>query len=175
MQPWWEDSTFFKTLQNLSNPKLLKKKKIKSLCAALWVTESLLKTSDSLYSSPFKETSIWEVYIIRFLISKGVGMSEFPPNMEKSTITLSHCCRLLWDKVRQASSGSTINLQLTNRPCIYISPALHLAGEVVAGSRAGELHSLAVESGVPEEVAEVFEKLQKFVRSVLENCNDLCG
>lgn len=46
---------------------------------------------------------------------------------------------------------------------IYISPALHLTGKVVAGSGAGELHSLAVERGVPEEVAEVFEKLQKFV------------
>ncbi len=55
---------------------------------------------------------------------------------------------------------------------MFISPALHLTGKVVAGSGAGELHSLTVERGVPEEVAEVFKKLQKFVWSILENRNN---
>lgn len=57
----------------------------------------------------------------------------------------------------------------------YISPALYLTGKVVAGSRARKLHGLAVECGVTEEVAEVFKKLQKFVRSVLKDRNNLCG
>lgn len=55
------------------------------------------------------------------------------------------------------------------------SPALDLPGKVVAGSRAGELDSLTVQGGIPEEVTEVLKQLQQLVRCILKHSNDLCG
>lgn len=54
-------------------------------------------------------------------------------------------------------------------------PPLDLAGVVVGRGRAGELHHLAVQRGVPEKVAEVLKKLQQLVRGVLEDGQHLRG
>lgn len=53
------------------------------------------------------------------------------------------------------------------------SPALDLPGKVVAGSRAGELDRLTVQSGVPEEVTEVLKQLQQLIRRILKHSYNL--
>lgn len=54
-------------------------------------------------------------------------------------------------------------------------PPLDLPGVVVGRGRAGELHRLAVQRGVSEQVAEVLEELQQLVRGVLEDGQHLRG
>lgn len=53
-------------------------------------------------------------------------------------------------------------------------PSLDLPCVVIGRSRAGELHGLAVQRGVSEQVAEVLKQLQKLVRGVLKDGQHLC-
>lgn len=52
---------------------------------------------------------------------------------------------------------------------------MDLPGEIVAGGRAGELNRLAVQGGVPEEVAEVLKEFQQLIGSVLKDSDHLGG
>jgi len=54
-------------------------------------------------------------------------------------------------------------------------PSLDLPCVVVGRGGAGELDSLAVQSGVSEQVAEVLKQLQQLVRGVLEDRQNLGG
>lgn len=62
-------------------------------------------------------------------------------------------------------------VSLPPRPTI---PSLNLPCKVVAGGWAGELNSFAVERSVTKQVTEVLKQRQKFVRSVLKDCQHLC-
>lgn len=78
---------------------------------------------------------------------------------------------MLFDTSLQLAGGSACLHGIKHAP--RGSPALDLPGKVVAGRRAGELDRLAVQGGVPEEVAEVLEQLQQLVRRVLKHGDDL--